>query len=179
MAILHGSWLLPHQWKDIPYGGQKYSEASAEIAARSPLPSERLGQAERDRPGCLFLWGETWRRITPSDWSLANPLPSSGADELPLHPFSMTIAELLEFGRSLQQAGHLRLPTTILEAALPTSEPAAIAAKRTRATSKNAGASSTALPIPLGQTQVIALPSCWVTLDSDQPKICWGKASCY
>jgi SNF2 family DNA or RNA helicase len=51
--------------------------------------------------GCLFLWGEIWRRWEPN------------ADAgLGTYPFAMTTPELLEWLESLQQVNHLKLPAS-------------------------------------------------------------------
>jgi SNF2 family DNA or RNA helicase len=92
MAILHGSWLLNPQ----------SSQPSSSVAP------EAWG-------GCLFIWGETWRRITPDE--LTTETTESSPVEVRSHPFAMTLAEFADFLRSLQQSHHLQLtlpepPTT-------------------------------------------------------------------
>lgn len=101
MAILHGSWLLhPSQ----PASGE----------GQNAVALERAGLGI---PGCLFIWGETWRRITPDMLEVepGGSSPDSGLGAVLPHPFAMTQAELLEFLRSLHQSGRLRLPTPVLE----------------------------------------------------------------
>lgn len=54
----------------------------------------------RSGENCLFVWGETWRRIADAE-------PPETQNILP-HPFAMTAAELIDFLKSLQQSGRLK-----------------------------------------------------------------------
>lgn len=85
MAILHGSWLLQ--------------------SSTLPLESE-IGQ------GCLLIWGETWRRLTPEETgeSLKGDRPIDLPDTVLCHPFAMSGEELVEFLQSLQQSNPINLP---------------------------------------------------------------------
>lgn len=78
MAILHGSWLLQPQGHS--------SEPDADPWG-----------------GYFFVWGETWRRIEPTEFREA----SAPFSPPPCHPFAMTAAELLNLLRSLQQSRQL------------------------------------------------------------------------
>lgn len=124
MAILHGSWL--------PQGAEFRS-----AAAPSPL-STTPGQ------GLLLIWGETWRRVAPTE-------PLAQWTEPQMHPYGMTPGELLQFVTELQTTGNLRLPGLEgLAAALPPEKP-----KRSRKGTKSpakVAASPTADSFWHGQT---------------------------
>ncbi len=54
----------------------------------------------------LFIWGETWRRITPSEHLL--PELSELSLQILSHPFGMNTQELITFLEDLHQAGKLK-----------------------------------------------------------------------
>jgi SNF2 family DNA or RNA helicase len=158
MAILHGSW-LPHP--------QAFSQQFAQLSPLNPI-TKRPG-------GCLFIWGETWRRLTPTEETVG--ASDSETDPLSLramqtNPFAMTPIEFTEFLRSLQQSGSLNLPaadwllshaatspTTAQNQAVENETPAK--SSRRRSTTKTATAVETppvATETPW-QTLTIALPT--------------------
>lgn len=115
----------------------------------------------QNRGGCLFIWGETWRRITPAE--------SSASIDVPLHPLGMNKLELVAFLNSLQNLSGV-LPAEVLIAdkeAEPEKE--ATASKgRKRSTSKQSqktsnspteASSSKEIKGDLWESQIVALPS--------------------
>ena len=90
----------------------------------------------------LFIWGETWRRVTPS---VAPQL-----EGVQPHPLAMTPAELAEFLQSLQQTGPLK-------GNLSWSLPAGAVPKKEKG-KKQKAKPETALP-SLWKSQEIALPT--------------------
>lgn len=109
MAILHGSWLL-----------QPQEAASAPLEPDSSEPKRGTFSQE----GCLFLWGETWRRIDPTEFLLSGQVMA--------HPFAMASAELIEFVRSLQQSNklNLSLPEVVLGNEITATAPSGRSRKR-------------------------------------------------
>lgn len=89
MAILHGSWI------PSPHAESLYSDAGlTQPDAEASLQAEPIADSSSDgRTGCLFIWGETWRRLEPASIGDANQ-----------HPFAMTLEELEDFLRSLHPA---------------------------------------------------------------------------
>lgn len=90
MAILHGSWLFQPQ------------QQSGEFSTPQP---------EKFCLGGLFLWGETWRRVTLAtvrEWVTDSETTDSLAVQP--HPYAMTHPELLEFVRSLSQTNTVQIP---------------------------------------------------------------------
>jgi SNF2 family DNA or RNA helicase len=77
-----------------------------------------LSSSEYGSSGCLFIWGETWRRITPDMLEVGSDTDESALGTVLPHPFAMTAEELLDFLRSHQRAGSLRLPPDIWELSL-------------------------------------------------------------
>ncbi|UBF28151.1 hypothetical protein K9N68_09840 [Kovacikia minuta CCNUW1] len=161
MAILHGSWLL-RQAGDAGTRGRGDAENAVGEGSLSPSISS----------GYLFIWGEVWRRITPE--MVQSGVESAHLDEpsprlvLP-HPFAMTALELLDFLRSLQQAGSLQLPTPILEQ-LALAKAEVTPGKQARSSGKRGASKSktppiatqeedTATPSSHWHTQPLALPS--------------------
>ncbi|WP_421658491.1 DEAD/DEAH box helicase [Leptothermofonsia sp. ETS-13] len=163
MAILHGSWLLQPQ---------RYSsdDNQATGMAESSSASEYLSSgSEYLSSGCLFIWGETWRRITPDMLE-----PRGGTEESLLgavltHPFAMTVEELLDFLRSQQQAGSLRLPPDIWELSLMGQS----TGRRSRSAASSRTKSTSASPTPTESStsrwrqQGIAVPSYLASADGD------------
>ncbi|HEY9750201.1 MAG TPA: SNF2 helicase-associated domain-containing protein, partial [Allocoleopsis sp.] len=155
MAILHGSWLL---------------QTSSNLAHQSA--SEPGSAPSLDFTGCFFVWGEAWRRI-------ADEIAIT-TDTIPVHPFAIAPDELVEFLRSLQQAGKFKwtLPPTAASAATsPTAESSTRVGRGRKRTAASTVASSTTHSAPTAiavdapaathaaitwQTQVLALPT-WVT----------------
>ena len=129
MAILHGGWLLSTSGES---GREEHSSS----------PSE----------GCLFLWGETWRRLTPD--SLTGEVNGDQNPVLP-HPLAMTITELAEFLRSLHQSSHLRLPDRLQKSLLAESR----VTTGKRRTSQAVLEERQAIVSPSIHTLTLALPS--------------------
>lgn len=148
MALLHGSWLLqphPHSAEDHPTAsnGNSSSDADSSMAA-----------------GCLFIWGETWRRITPEILTFSDATEQQATNDLVpdrLNPFAMSRSELLEFLQNLQQAGHLRLPESVLALAPATEK--ADATKSKRATKAIASEPSAASSSAVWHWHTLALPA--------------------
>ena len=162
MAILHGSWL--------PQAGLTPSIA----AAASPAAQ-----------GQLLIWGETWRRVSPTE-------PAIAWSEPQLHPYGMTPPELLALITELQTAGRLRLPGLAeLAATVPADKP-----PRSRKGAKTAAKTVPALPTATESTwtlqtlgvisdlvagdwaspeQAIALPRLSTNTDPDPAP---GESSC-
>ena len=173
MAILHGSWLLHPPQKQAHSGGsdgkaQTVDEGNGELAAdrSSGLSS-----------GCLFIWGETWRRITPEmiQRGGGEGLASLDPGAILPHPFALTAPELLSFLRSLHNSGQLQLPAALLEASLA---PAGKSGKRSRRAT--AAGTDTMPAVGAGQplncpqwcVQILAIPSCPIDEQIDgQPEI--------
>ena len=137
MAILHGSWLI-------------HSQLDAETQLRQEArtaPSDRATASQ----GCLFLWGEVWRRIEPEMLHIG--LPDALDASVQSHPFALSLLELAAFLRSRQQSSKLRLPELLLE---PLSEAPASAAKAKRSRSSQ-GTAIVEAP------STIAIPGRWLS----------------
>jgi hypothetical protein len=144
MAILHGSWLIHSQ-----------SDAETQVCQEArTTPSDRSTASQ----GCLFLWGEVWRRIEPE--MLHGDLPDDLDGSVQRHPFAMTALELLAFLRSRQESGKLRLPEAVLMQ-LAESPMTAAKTKRSRSSQGTAivEASSTAAIPGLWLSRSLAVPS--------------------
>ena len=142
MATLHGSWLLPQQ----------------------PDPNQAIsapGQAS-----CLIIWGEVWRKVTPSPMRLLEDTTAiaSGTAELEViqpNPYGMTRLELLDFLKNLQTSHSIYVPADLAAIAV---EPAP---KRTRKTAKSLQATTQPTVEAIApvnshitwQTQTIGLPT--------------------
>lgn len=146
MAILHGSWLLQSFQED--------RDAKSHDSLLSPTS------------GCLFVWGETWRRITPE--MVGSATGETVTSPVLPNPFALSIAELVEFLRSLQQSHSLRLPAILLEAGSPESIPSA-SAKRSRSRASATANSPVAMTIPRQVQPSLALPSYWSDSESEFP----------
>ena len=91
--------------------------------------------------GCLLIWGEAWRRLEPSD---------EDRDSLvPVHPYSMSRVELVEFLTGLHASKRLHLPMV--------ETPVAIAKSRTKRS--QAPVSTIADQAARWRSQRLALPS--------------------
>lgn len=149
MAILHGNWLA-----QIP---RQSLEQESDVPVDSATP---------DRGG-VFLWAETWRRLTPD---MLKPgifkTDDSGFFGVQPHPYAMTPMELLEFLRSLGQKGLLRLPG--LEAIAQSIE---APAKRTRKSQEKVTPSQSVSHAAMRwQQSAIALPSSFAAGDFTHPE---------
>jgi SNF2 family DNA or RNA helicase len=120
--------------------------------------------------GCLFIWGETWRRVTPEVLeSLATAeqqAPNAPVSDR-VNPFAMSRSELLEFLQSLQQAGHLCLPESVQALAQVTGKPdAATSSKRTAKSVAPAGSASTASQAGVWHWHTLVLPADFANAES-------------
>jgi SNF2 family DNA or RNA helicase len=97
MAILHGSWLLPPQ-----------QQISAHLP-RTTSGGEEIGDSET---GSFFLWGETWRRVSPNMLKAVpgNDFPDGSLGEVLPHPYAIPQTELFSLLQGAQEVGKLKLP---------------------------------------------------------------------
>lgn len=148
MAVLHGCWLLQ----------------PLQVLSQSGTAAPGVQSSEPEFWGCLFLWGETWRRLTSESLG-ADPAANSDTAS---HPYAMAIAELLEFLRSLQQERRLRLPSGVLEV------PVAVGSESTKARRTRAKARAVAtetIANPRRVIQQVAVPSYRTQADSEFPGV--------
>jgi len=142
MAILHGSWLL---------------QAPTKTAAK-----EDPNLATEPGRGCLFIWGETWRRLTPDRlYQIGAEPATAGWSGLPPHPLALTIEELTTFLTTLAAAGSVRLPGPL---------PSPPVAKPGRTAKWQATKVAVAEPIAATsswqwQRQIVAVPSYELSVD--------------
>ncbi|MBW4520804.1 MAG: DEAD/DEAH box helicase [Scytolyngbya sp. HA4215-MV1] len=154
MAILHGSWLMQ------PTASYPDSSSHGDRTKAS------------DHTGCLFIWGETWRRVMPTtavaEADSQTFDPCDRLAELRLHPFAMSPIELADWLRSLHQSNRLQLPVAsslLGELAIAATQPSGLStsatAPRTRTapkTSPTTTVSPSSPPIQF-QTQLLAIPT--------------------
>lgn len=144
MALLHGSW------QQLPHPDQIQLHAA-------DLPIDRRATAQTSG---LFLWGETWRRITSDLLDPLDPSEQNASQTAQMgirtHPFAMSRTELLEFLKRLQQASQLRLPTAVLNLVSLVENPTKTKAKSTSETKHSTKRSrNAAAPIV---TELAAVP---------------------
>jgi SNF2 family DNA or RNA helicase len=131
-----------------------------------------------DRPqvteptGCLFIWGETWRRVLPTPAvAEAADIPPDRLAALRLHPFAMLPGELVDWLRSLHQANRLQLPIDPAQLSERAIGQIPATAKRPRAGSKAPATQTPSIaatdPIQF-QTQLLAIPTT-ITLPAVTP----------
>ncbi|WAL58338.1 DEAD/DEAH box helicase [Thermocoleostomius sinensis A174] len=127
MAILHGSWI-----------------SSSDQALAESTPDSYTD----DRDGGYFLiWGEIWRRVEPI-------AAESNAVAAPaIHPFVMTVDELLELLRSKHQSQQLQWSV----ADVPIDAPIAADSRGHNRRAKSSHSTKTAISLPPDRWQTVSL----------------------
>jgi SNF2 family DNA or RNA helicase len=134
MAILHGSWISSSQRQGV-------AEPPSE-----PDPLDRDG-------GYFLIWGEQWRRVEP----VAVEAETVEA-EAALHPFAMTVEELLALLRSLHQAQQLHWAVSDV--------PIEAAVGVTRSRQRRATTAVASVPTARWQTLPLTIPTYQLTTEA-------------
>jgi len=169
MAILHGSWLPPQQ--NTLNAAENAATEKHQGNHSSRAPAERLYAAGADvsrrfPTGCLFIWGEVWRRISMDALKPGvenGDVKGSGFAAVSLHPFAMNASELLDFLRSLQQSDRLRLPNAMVESLQSSTAKASSTSSRSRSNRTSSSTITATTPVETTLTEHATQPpgSAW------------------
>jgi SNF2 family DNA or RNA helicase len=113
----------------------------------------------KNRNGCLFIWGETWRSPRVN-------IEFSGSGDMPVHPLAMTSGELSEWLRSQNMAitNFIQKPPVAMPSLRDATRTAGAAIATTARTHKAASVNEISLPT---HSQIIALPT-YILEDSSE-----------